>query len=636
MSDINVSLFNDQSARVDTILAPFGLDLMNPSPGLEPKAGAIAFGYDTKNLYFADGDLWYELVTGGDIPPLLVGSFDNTSSIDGLYVDSLNSNRLRLTAASSSDPGGVSIIAQSFAGPKTFIDDVNIPDGNLNAMTITTGSTITSGGAIIAPEAITNQIVTNAVSPKTGSNVAFTSDISGVSAVFSNQVEAGSFYTNGQLIANGYVTTGSLTAPTVNVNTLSPTLGNILTISIPGYASFALKASGSSITTLESAATATRNILLPDASDTLVGKSTTDIFTNKTIIGNSNHVEASSLSTTGDSVSVNTSAPPSVGQVLMASSSTVSTWQTLPVAGLSVIGLVSISSQNFSGLKTFFGGVRTSTQTNQKFGDVPFPSISSGANNNSFGVNSMSNVNAGNSNNGFGTSTLSLITNSNFNSAFGSNCLRLLTTGGQNTGVGRGAGENLASGDGNLFLGYNAGTNILSGNNSIMLGNSGVVGDVNVTRIGIGQDKTFISGISGKTTGGVAVNCVIDANGQLGTVSSLRSLKENIEDLDEDKNHNLVESLITRKFTMKSNGLPSVGLIVDEVPEDSDLLAYDNDGKPYTVRYDQITILLLKEIQRSNRIIKTLQNEVKNLKEGSEKVISMTSEVLAITKKLIL
>ena len=674
-------------------------------------------------------------------------------------------------SASTTVSGFVNTISQSFAGQKTFINDLSIPSGNLNAMTITTGSTINSGGTITAPDAITNQIITDSIVAKTfGGAVSFLSDVNGVSAIFSNIVEAGDFYTNGTLTANSNVNTGYLTANTVNTNTISPISGNILNISIPGYAVFSLKASGNNYTVLETAATAARSILLPDASDTLVGKSTTDVFANKTITGSSNNVEARSLSTTGASVSVNTSSPPVTGQVLTATSATISTWQSLPIASVSTNGLIDVNAQSFAGLKTFtngissntiftvsgnvlsisiptlgtlnlkvsgssttiletaatanrtillpdasdtlvgksttdifanktitgssnnvearslsstgasvsvntsappsigqvliatsataatwqslpaavianittagivdistqsFGGlksfpngVRSLTGSNQKFGDVPFILITSGANNNAFGLLSMANLTSGSSNNAFGTSALNSITTVSNNSAFGSNSLRLLVNGNHNTSVGRGAGEKLASGNTNLFLGFDAGANMTgTSNNSIMIANLGVLGDTNITRIGSGQNKTFIAGISGKTTSLTAVHCVIDANGQLGTVLSLRELKDNIEDIDEEKNHTLVESLIPRKFTMKSNGLPSVGLIVDEVIDlDADLIAYDLEEKPYTVRYDQISILLLKEIQRSNKIIeKMLEREVvftKKIEELQEK-----------------
>lgn len=541
-----------------------------------------------------------------------VGVYSVISPIDAINENGIviSGSNIKMQLANDLYSGLISTDAQLFTGSKTFIDNVSIPVANLNALTITTGGTINSGGAIIAPEAITSQIITNSITPKTGSNVSFTSDISGVSSIFSNIVEAGDFYTNGSLTANTSMNTSYLTANTVNVNTLSPTSGNILTISIPGYASFALKASGSSITTLESAATATRNILLPNASDTLVGKSTTDTFTNKIITGSSNNVEAKSLSTTGASVSTNTSAPPTTGQVLMASSPTVSIWKSLPVANITTAGIVDTNAQSFAGIKTFPNGVRSSTTSNQRFGDTPFPLLTSGTDNNGFGIGALASISSGSQNNGFGSLSCNLVTTSQNNTGIGFMTLAN-ATGNNNTAIGSAAGGNLTTGSSNIFIGLLAGTNITSADNDIMIGNQGVLGDFNTIRIGnTNHTKTFITGISGKTTGLTAINCMVDANGQLGTISSLRELKDNIEDIDEETNKNLIKSLIPRRFTMKSNGLPSYGLIVDEVP-DNDLLAFDLDNNPYTVRYDQIPILLLKEVQRLSKEIDVLKEEMK-------------------------
>lgn len=116
--NVNLCVFNDQSTRATTILAPFGLDLTNPSPGLPTRAGSLAYGYDTGSLYYADDDLWYKLLTGGDIPPLVVGAFDNDEDPKGLYV--AETGALRMSAASATAPGGVSLIEQQFSGLKDF------------------------------------------------------------------------------------------------------------------------------------------------------------------------------------------------------------------------------------------------------------------------------------------------------------------------------------------------------------------------------------------------------------------------------------------------------------------------------------------------------------------------------------
>lgn len=72
----------------------------------------------------------------------------------------------------------------------------------------------------------------------------------------------------------------------------------------------------------------TGTLILPTTTDTITGRATTDVLTNKTILGPTNVVEANALKTTGTAVTVNGSAPPTAGQVLMASSATIAAWTT--------------------------------------------------------------------------------------------------------------------------------------------------------------------------------------------------------------------------------------------------------------------------------------------------------------------
>ena len=92
-------------------------------------------------------------------------------------------------------------------------------------------------------------------------------------------------------------------------------------------------------TTRTSSQTSSRVITLPDAADTLVGKATSDAFTNKTVTDASNNVIARSLwnGSGGASVSVYAATAPTTGQALIATSPTLATWQTLPTAGTGMI-----------------------------------------------------------------------------------------------------------------------------------------------------------------------------------------------------------------------------------------------------------------------------------------------------------
>lgn len=70
-------------------------------------------------------------------------------------------------------------------------------------------------------------------------------------------------------------------------------------------------------------------ITIPAGTYTLAGDSTSTTFTNKDLLSTTNNVAANRLNTTGAAVVVNTAAPPTVGQSLVATSATTAAWQTL-------------------------------------------------------------------------------------------------------------------------------------------------------------------------------------------------------------------------------------------------------------------------------------------------------------------
>src|SRR6202035_3458184 len=91
-----------------------------------------------------------------------------------------------------------------------------------------------------------------------------------------------------------------------------------------------------------------------------------------------------------------------------------------------------------------------------------------------------------------------------------------------------------STGSGNTALGQAAGFHLTTGDNNIDIGNQGVAGESAIIRIGDTQVATFIAGIRGTTTGVAdAVPVMIDSAGQLGTVSSSRRFKTEIEPMDQ-------------------------------------------------------------------------------------------------------
>ena len=72
---------------------------------------------------------------------------------------------------------------------------------------------------------------------------------------------------------------------------------------------------------------------------------------------------------------------------------------------------------------------------------------------------------------------------------------------------------------------------------------------------------------------------------------------------------------VTFHYKSDQTGAPQYGLIAEEVDKvNPDLLVRDEQGKPYTVRYDAVNAMLLNEFLKEHRTVQEQQNEIDNLK----------------------
>jgi len=71
-------------------------------------------------------------------------------------------------------------------------------------------------------------------------------------------------------------------------------------------------------------------------------------------------------------------------------------------------------------------------------------------------------------------------------------------------------------------------------------------------------------------------------------------------------------------------------LIAEEVAQvDPNLVALDKEGKPYTVRYDQVNAMLLNEFLKEHRTVQNQQNEIDALKAELKEQKALTQKVNA-------
>jgi Chaperone of endosialidase len=229
-------------------------------------------------------------------------------------------------------------------------------------------------------------------------------------------------------------------------------------------------------------------------------------------------------------------------------------------------------------------------------------------------------LNTGDDNTALGSAAMEGNQTGSFNTAIGGGVLASSIGGSFNTAVGHAAmdGANV-TGSGNIALGSFAGLNIITGNDNIDIGNQGVTDESGVIRIGTEgtQTATYIAGVRGTPLAtGAAVAVGITADGQLGVRTSSARFKEAIKPMD--KGSEAIFSLQPVSFRYKNDpaALPQFGLVAEEVAKvNRNLVTRDTEGKPFTVRYDEINVMLLNEFLKEHRKVKEQEATITQLKK---------------------
>jgi len=111
---------------------------------------------------------------------------------------------------------------------------------------------------------------------------------------------------------------------------------------------------------------------------------------------------------------------------------------------------------------------------------------------------------------------------------------------------------------------------------------------------------------SASTTG---TDLIVTASGQIAKKSSSIQYKENVKNLVFDSSK--LDILRPVSYDYKLNNAPDIGLVAEEVDEVfPELVNYDKEGKPESVKYHSLSVMLLHEVTK-------LRKEVKELKENN-------------------
>ncbi len=208
-------------------------------------------------------------------------------------------------------------------------------------------------------------------------------------------------------------------------------------------------------------------------------------------------------------------------------------------------------------------------------------------------------------------------------SGYGHNSLNALAAGASyNSAFGAFSGYQLVSGTLNTFVGRAAGAQYLGAESkNVCVSNQGILGDNGTIRIGTSGDqvKNFQAGIFGVTTDTAdAIPVLISSDGQLGTVSSSMRYKTNIQDLNgQSENIYKLRPVSFNYISHPDN--EAWGLIAEEVEKVlPQIVVYNKDQQPETVKYQDINILLLNELQKLNKKMIILEQEVASLRNSNK------------------
>jgi len=249
-------------------------------------------------------------------------------------------------------------------------------------------------------------------------------------------------------------------------------------------------------------------------------------------------------------------------------------------------------------------------------------SNTTGVGNTATGIGALQSNTTGRDNTANGFKALHQNTTGEKNTANGLSALFSNSTGNQNTAIGYFAGDSLTTGGNNVALGFNAGSFQTTGSENVYIGANmfGVAGE---------NSACYIKSIFGQTSAS-GVPVFINSNNKLGTATSSKRFKEEIKAMGKSSEALFALNPVTFRYKKEidSAGTSQFGLVAEDVEKvNRDLVVRDKEGRPYSVRYDQVNAMLLNEFlkehcknEQQDATIIRQQKQIEALTAGLQKV----------------
>jgi hypothetical protein len=247
-------------------------------------------------------------------------------------------------------------------------------------------------------------------------------------------------------------------------------------------------------------------------------------------------------------------------------------------------------------LHTTSGSFNTATGSGALFNNLI------GRNNTANGFQALASNTIGPSNTATGSTALQNNQIGSNNTATGDEALFSNIAGSLNTANGDQALFSNVTGNFNTAIGFEAGFNQTTGSSNVYIG-ANILGTP-------GESNTcYIASIFGQTSAG-GIPVLINSDNKLGTTTSSKRFKEDIKPMGKTSETLFALNPVTFRYKKEidSAGTSQFGLVAEDVDKmNPDLVVRDKEGKPYSVRYDQVNAMLLNEFLKEHRKVQELE-----------------------------
>jgi hypothetical protein len=133
---------------------------------------------------------------------------------------------------------------------------------------------------------------------------------------------------------------------------------------------------------------------------------------------------------------------------------------------------------------------------------------------------------------------------------------------------------------------------------------------------------------------------VINSNGKLGVAASSARFKEQIKAMDNASEAILALQPVTFRYKKEIDPerTRQFGLVAEVDKIDPELVVHDEQGKPYTVRYEAVNAMLLNEFLKEHRTVQELKaNAAKqetNIAQQQKQIEALTAGLQKVSAQL--